>query len=67
MIRKLHRHAARYPTYWGGRCIRRVMGKLANRTVTVPRRHPELAFLKNADLTMEDWRFEELLNQGRKA
>jgi len=47
--------------------MRRAMGKLANRTVTVPRRHPELTFLTKADMTLEDWKFGELMDQGRKA
>jgi hypothetical protein len=64
---QLHRHAARYPTNSAGKCMLEAMTKLANRKITEPRRHPELGFLAHADLTMRGWRFEELMDQGRKA
>ncbi|KAL7420830.1 hypothetical protein Q5752_004783 [Cryptotrichosporon argae] len=63
----LHRHAARFPTLSAGKKMRTALHKLADRAVFVPRHHPGLAFLQHADLTMKDWRFEALTDQGRKA
>ena len=47
--------------------MRRALSKLERRGVTTPRRHTELAFLSKADLQMTGWRFDELMDQGRKA
>ncbi|ORY34332.1 histidine phosphatase superfamily [Naematelia encephala] len=63
----LHRHTARYPTTSAGKCMQQALAKLENRGVDVPRRHPELAFLSRADLKMEGWKFDQLMDQGRKA
>ncbi|WWC58080.1 uncharacterized protein I303_100615 [Kwoniella dejecticola CBS 10117] len=62
----LHRHAARYPTAGAGQCILSALRKIDNREVTMPRRHPEFSFLFKEDLKLKDWRFDELMDQGRK-
>ncbi|KAK4686161.1 hypothetical protein P7C73_g3973, partial [Tremellales sp. Uapishka_1] len=62
----LHRHAARYPTKASSIPMQDALDKLANRTVRLPRRHPELAFLAKADLQMTGWEFDGLMNSGRK-
>jgi hypothetical protein len=43
------------------------LAKIANRGVHLPKRHPELAFLDGADLEMNGWKFDALMDQGRKA
>ncbi|ORX34649.1 histidine phosphatase superfamily [Kockovaella imperatae] len=63
----LQRHAARYPTTEASKCLLRALGKLANRKTRTPRRHhSELAFLSDTDLRLEDWKFDQLLDQGRR-
>jgi hypothetical protein len=47
--------------------MKRALNKIKNRSVAVPRRHAELAFLEKADLDLTGWKFDGLLNQGRKA
>lgn len=64
---QLHRHTARYPTTDGGRRLLSALGKLRDREVNVPRRHPEYAFLEKADFDLKDWTFDGLMDQGRKA
>ncbi|KAK1926180.1 histidine phosphatase superfamily [Papiliotrema laurentii] len=63
----LHRHAARYPTTSAGKDMQRALDKIANRKTIIPRKYGELSFLSKADLAMTGWKFDELLNQGRKA
>lgn len=64
---QLHRHAARYPTSSSGESMQKALDKLKTRTITSPRRDDELNFLNQADLDMKGWRFDELMDQGRKA
>ena len=47
--------------------MRSALEKIANREVVYPRKHAELAFLTKADFNMTGWKFDHLLNQGRKA
>ncbi len=47
--------------------MRTSLQKIADRRGSLPRRHPELAFLDKADLAMTGWKFDELMDQGRKA
>ncbi|WVR03471.1 hypothetical protein IAU60_000462 [Kwoniella sp. DSM 27419] len=63
----LHRHTARFPTSSVGSCILGSLRKLQRRDVKVPRGHPELAFLRDADLELKAWDFDGLTDQGRKA
>ncbi|ODN97157.1 hypothetical protein I350_08137 [Cryptococcus amylolentus CBS 6273] len=63
----LHRHTARYPTTSAGKCMLSGLGKIKNREVRVSRHHPELSFLNKADLDLENWYFDGLMDQGRKA
>jgi hypothetical protein len=67
LISQLHRHAARYPTTSAGKDMQRALDKIANRKTIIPRKYGELSFLSKADLAMTGWKFDELLNQGRKA
>ncbi|WRT63672.1 uncharacterized protein IL334_000595 [Kwoniella shivajii] len=62
----LHRHAARYPTAAAGECILSALKKLDDREVKIPSRHPEYAFLAKTDLKLRDWKFDGLMDQGRK-
>jgi hypothetical protein len=64
---QLHRHTARYPTTDGGKRLLKSLGKLRDRSVHLPRRHPELAFLGAADYDLKGWQFDGLMDQGRKA
>jgi hypothetical protein len=43
------------------------LGKLRDRSVHLPRGHPELAFLGSADYDLKGWQFDGLMAQGRKA
>ncbi|WVQ76289.1 hypothetical protein IAR50_005954 [Cryptococcus sp. DSM 104548] len=63
----LHRHTARYPTASAGACMLRGLEKIKNREVRTPRHHAELSFLSKADLGLESWHFDGLMDQGRKA
>ncbi|WVQ93834.1 hypothetical protein IAU59_000912 [Kwoniella sp. CBS 9459] len=62
----LHRHTARFPTANAGKCILHSLSKLKNRDVRIPRNHPELAFLAKTELSLKDWEFDGLMDQGRK-
>ncbi|WWC85773.1 uncharacterized protein L201_000639 [Kwoniella dendrophila CBS 6074] len=62
----LHRHAARYPTEGAGKCVLSALNKIENRQVRMPRRNPEFAFLAKTDLKLKDWKFDGLMDQGRK-
>lgn len=64
---QLHRHAARYPTTGAGQAMQKSLTKLKGRVIKSPRRHPELDFLNKADLDMTGWRFDALMDQGRRA
>lgn len=64
---QLHRHTARYPTTDGGKRLLSALGKLRDREIHAPRRHPEYAFLNTADFDLEQWTFDGLMIQGRKA
>jgi hypothetical protein len=41
--------------------------KLENREIRLPRHHPELEFLTKTNMNMSGWKFEGLMDQGRKA
>lgn len=64
---KLHRHTGRYPTPNAAEHLKTTLAKLANRAVRVPTNHPDLHFLHNVDLELNDWIPGELTNQGRLA
>ena len=64
---QLHRHTARYPTSSAGQCMHGALSKIAQRNITDPKDHSELAFLRHADLNMTDWHFDQLMDQGRRA
>lgn len=43
------------------------LSKIQRREIAVPRHHPELSFIDKTDLELEDWQFDGLTDQGRKA
>lgn len=47
--------------------MRKTLIKLRDREIKSPRKHPEVEFLAQADLNMTGWKFDKLMDQGRKA
>jgi len=47
--------------------MKEALGKIARREIGYPRKHAELAFLAKVDFGLTGWKFDHLLNQGRKA
>lgn len=50
-----------------GKCMVEALSKIQRRGIAVPPHHPELSFINKTDLELEDWQFDGLTDQGRKA